>query len=41
MSCGLALNLLQEILLIGNTINATMVHNKVHEVGQKIDKKSG
>jgi hypothetical protein len=41
MSCGLTVNLLQEIFPIGNTINAATVRNKVHDVGQRIDKELG
>jgi hypothetical protein len=41
MSYGLTVNLLQEILPIGNTINAATVRNKVHAVGRRIDKEIG
>jgi hypothetical protein len=41
MSYGLTVNLLQEILPIGNTINAATVRNKVHDVSRRIDKELG
>ena len=41
ISYGLTVNLLQEILPIGKTINAATVRNKVHTVGRRIDKDLG
>ena len=40
-SYGMPVNLLQEVLQLGNTINATTVRNKVHAVGRRIDKELG
>jgi len=38
MSYGLTVKLLQEVLPIGNSINAATVRSNVHAVGQRIDK---
>jgi len=41
MSYGLTVDLLQEVLPLGETINAVMVRNNVHTVGQRIDEALG
>ncbi len=41
MSYGLTVDILQEVLPLGKTINAATVRNNVHAVGQRIDKELG
>jgi len=41
MSYGLTVDLLQEVLPLGKTINAATVRNNVHAVGQRIDEALG
>jgi hypothetical protein len=40
-SYGMTVKLLQEVLPLGNTINAATVRNKVHAVGRRIDQELG
>ena len=41
MPYGLKVDILQEVLPLGKTINAATVRNNVHAVGQRIDKEPG
>jgi hypothetical protein len=41
MSYGLTVDILQEVLPLGKTINAATIRNNVHAVGQRIDKALG